>query len=694
MRNCNPAGGAGRSRYSSNTRQVHWYRILSTIKQLHLEPTELTQQPLISVVIVNYNVRDFLHNCLQSLRRSLHGMASEIIVVDNHSTDSSVEFLTPLFPEVQFLALKENIGFGKANNVGFAMAKGRYVLCLNPDTLLSEDTMQVMVEYMEQHPDVGLSGCKLLNGDGTFQLACRRGFPTPWVAFTRSFGLQSLFPKSQLFGRYNQTFRDVNATYEVDAVSGAFMFIRREALEQVRGFDPDFFMYGEDLDICYRVTLHGWKVAYVHTTSVIHFKGESTKRSSINEVGVFYDAMAIFVQKHFASSRLFLLFLRTGIAVRTVVAYISFYRLQILLFLLDMACVNGALLISTKLRMDEFFGFPSTAYPTVHIVISVVIALSMLFTGEYLSRNGFSFRRAFSALMISFFVLSSMTYFFRDYAFSRGVLLMTIGFSLVLSALVRVGLLVFDKIYGAQADRRLAVIGINAATEQLLQEFERADARNTAIVGIIATEEGAAERFGNKPVLGNIEYLEKILRRYGIREVIITDNAVPRMEMMRRIANVAGSSAHFHFADMYDQIVAARIIEKLTGVSPAFPQYNITLPRYRIIKRTIDIVGALFLLTIGLPVVYLASVNPHGVLWKTKQVLRGRYSLFGVYPTADSGPTLGKIGLTGLAHISEPDQLSQQAIRNLNEYYVRHYTLSLDLEIFLKFFFRKTSGVR
>lgn len=592
------------------------------------------------------------------------------------------------------MALNENLGFGKANNIGFDMAAGRYVLCLNPDTLLSEDTIQVMVDYMEQHPEVGLSGCKLLNSDGTFQFVCRRGFPTPWVAFTKSFGLQALFPKSRLFGRYNQTFREIEATYEVDAVSGAFMFIRREALKQVQGFDPDFFMYGEDLDICYRITQKGWKVVYVHTTSVIHFKGESTKRSSINEVGVFYDAMAIFVRKHFSSSKLFLLFLRTGIWMRTVMAYINFHRAPILLFLLDMAVVNAALLISTKLRMGEYYGFPPSAYPTVQIVISLVVALSMLFTGEYLSRVGPSMRRSFSALMISFFVLSSMTYFFRDYAFSRGVLLMTIGFSIIATVLVRTGVLVFDKIFGAQADRRLAVIGLNDATEQLLQGFERADARNTAIIGIIATADGAPERFCGKPVLGNIDYLEKILQRHAIREVIVTDSSIPRMEMMRRIANVTGLAAHFHFADMYDQVVAARIVEKLTGVSPAFPQYNITLPRYRIIKRTIDITGSLFLLTIGLPVVYLASVKPHSVLWKIKQVLRGKYSLFGVYPTTDSGPALGKIGLTGLAHISEPEQLSQQAIRNLNEYYARHYTLSLDLEIFLKFFFRKTSGVR
>lgn len=650
--------------------------------------------PVVSIVIVNYNVRDFLHHCLLSIRKALQGISGEIIVVDNHSSDGSVEFLEPLFPEVQFVALQENIGFGRANNMGFAMATGAYILCLNPDTLLSEDTLVTMAQYMDSHPDVGLSGCKLLNGDGSFQVACRRGFPTPWVAFTKAFGLQALFPKSRLFGRYNQGFRDIDDTYEVDAVIGAFMFIRREALAQIQGFDPEFFMYGEDLDLCYRVTQKGWKVVYVHTTSVIHFKGESTRRSALNEVKVFYEAMVIFARKHFASSKLFLLFLRLGIHVRTFLAYLNLYRTQLFLVVVDLLVINGTLLLSTYLWKGEFFGFPPQAYPTVFIAVSGIVVLMMFALGEYFSHREPSVGRAIAALMSSFFVLSSLTYFFRDYAFSRGVLLMTIGISMVLVVLVRGMLFAFDKVFGRQADKRLAIMGLNPQTDQLLVDLQEVNARNTTILGLIATEDAYPESYKGKKVLGHISYLDKLVQQHHIREVIITDSVYPRTEMMKILVASTGASVRFHFADAYDDVVTARIIEKLTGTSPGIPQYNITVPKYRFIKRVVDIAGSVFLLTIGLPVVYLTSVNPKVAIRKISMVFRGQYSLFGLYPVGSKEPILGKIGLTGLVHISNPEQLSQQAIHSLNDYYVRQYTISLDIEIFLKFFFRRTSGSR
>lgn len=156
------------------------------------------------------------------------------------------------FPNVNLIALNKNTGFGFANNIGFENAKGKYILLLNPDTVLQEDTLQTMYEFMESNPEVGIAGCKVLNPDGTLQLACRRGIPTPWVAFTKLFGLQTLFPKSKLFGRYNLTFLPEDEFAYVDAISGSFMFLRREVFVQLRGFDSDFFMYGEDLDLCIR----------------------------------------------------------------------------------------------------------------------------------------------------------------------------------------------------------------------------------------------------------------------------------------------------------------------------------------------------------------------------------------------------------------------------------------------------------
>ena len=240
----------------------------------------------ISIIIVNYNVKHFLLQCLRSVEQALKGLSGEIIVVDNHSHDGSVTYLRPLFPAVQFIALDENVGFGRANNVAVGKARGKFVLFLNPDTLVEEQTFNVLLAYMREHPEAGACGCKVLNPDGTLQLACRRSFPTPWIAFAKVFGLQALFPRSRLMARYNQSYMDENATYFVDAISGSFMLVRREALESIGGFDPTFFMYGEDLDLCYRLHSTGWKIAYVHTTKIIHYKGESTRRSSINSTRV------------------------------------------------------------------------------------------------------------------------------------------------------------------------------------------------------------------------------------------------------------------------------------------------------------------------------------------------------------------------------------------------------------------------
>jgi len=184
--------------------------------------------PDISIIIVNYNVKDFLEQCLLSIRKSIKLLFVEIFVVDNNSTDGSIEYLKPLFPEVKFIQTGENLGFSKANNIAINQADSKYTLILNPDTILSDNTLEMMYRYMELHPEVGISGCKVLNGDGTFQLACRRGFPTPWTSFTKLFGLQRLFPKSKLFAKYNQTFRSENESYYIDAIIGAFMFCNTE----------------------------------------------------------------------------------------------------------------------------------------------------------------------------------------------------------------------------------------------------------------------------------------------------------------------------------------------------------------------------------------------------------------------------------------------------------------------------------
>ncbi len=256
----------------------------------------------LSIIIVNYNVKEFILNLLQSISSAAKDLSYQVLIVDNASDDGSVEVIKEKFPSVNLIVNTKNVGFGKANNQALAKAKGDYILLLNPDTIVKEDTFENLFKFFEANADAGMATCKVLNPDGTLQLACRRSFPGPWTSFTKVTGLSSLFPNNKLFAKYNLTYLDENQSYEVDAISGSFMMMRKEVYEKVGGFDPEFFMYGEDLDLCYRIQKSGYKVYYVHTTEIIHYKGESTKRSSLDETKVFYDAMHLFVKKHFSSS--------------------------------------------------------------------------------------------------------------------------------------------------------------------------------------------------------------------------------------------------------------------------------------------------------------------------------------------------------------------------------------------------------
>lgn len=309
--------------------------------------TRRTHTPALqlSVIVVNYNVRDFLHHALVSLQKAMKGLRGEIIVVDNASDDGSVEMVRRRFPSVALIANKTNFGFAKANNIALDRARGKYLLLINPDTLVQEDTLRVMVEFFDENPDVGLAGCKILNPDGTFQLACRRSFPTPWVAFTKMSGLSSLFPNTRLFGRYNLTYLSPDETYEIDAVSGSFMMVRREVYKQVGGLDEAFFMYGEDLDWCYRIQQAGWKNYYVHSTKLIHYKGESTKRSNLDEIRTFYEAMHLFVRKHLSRSHFFALFLRLAISVSSRLAMLKAFLKPLRFALIDIILVDLSVIL-------------------------------------------------------------------------------------------------------------------------------------------------------------------------------------------------------------------------------------------------------------------------------------------------------------------------------------------------------------
>lgn len=283
----------------------------------------------LSVIIVNHNVKHFLEQCLFSVIKASREFETEILVIDNQSTDGSRERLEPLFPRVRFTWNTGNEGFAKANNQALAQASGNYILFLNPDTIIPEDSLDRCFRFFADHPDAGAIGVHMIDGSGSFLKESKRAFPSPMTSLYKLSGLTALFPHSKVFARYYLGHLDEYQDHEVDVLAGAFMMIPRKVLDKTGGFDERFFMYGEDVDLSYRIQQAGYKNYYYAGTTIIHFKGESTKKGSLNYVRLFYKAMSLFVKKHYSGTRagIFNFMLQLAIGFRAAVAAVGgFFR--------------------------------------------------------------------------------------------------------------------------------------------------------------------------------------------------------------------------------------------------------------------------------------------------------------------------------------------------------------------------------
>ena len=277
----------------------------------------------LSVVIVNYNVKYFLEQCLHSLEQAAMGIDHEVIVIDNASTDGSTEYITARFPKVKWMACRENNGFSKGNNIAIAHAKGEYILMLNPDTIVTKEAIEGCIAFMDNNADAGACGVYMLRTDGTFAPESRRALPTPFVAFCKMSGLSNLFPKSRTFGRYYMQYLDKEETNPIEIISGAYMMLRHKTIKKTGALDEDFFMYGEDIDLSYRILKGGYRNYYL-PLRILHYKGESTNKSSYRYVHTFYRAMQLFFKKHYSHYSLIVsLPINIAIWTRALLAYVG-----------------------------------------------------------------------------------------------------------------------------------------------------------------------------------------------------------------------------------------------------------------------------------------------------------------------------------------------------------------------------------
>jgi len=372
------------------------------------------------VIIVNYNVVFFLEQCINSVARAMVQEPAEVWVVDNQSVDGSVQMVKEKFPWVKLIANKDNVGFSKANNQAMLQSNCKYQLLLNPDTVIEEDTLKKVVDYMDEHPEVGGLGVRMVDGKGVFLPESKRGLPTPAVAFYKIFGLSKIFPKSKRFARYHMGNLSEFETNEIEILSGAFMLMRKEALDKVGLLDETFFMYGEDIDLSYRIILGGYKNVYFPETRIIHYKGESTKKSSVNYVFVFYRAMVIFAQKHFSqnNAKLFSFCINAAIYFRAGLALLNRFFKKITLPVVDFTYIYfGMLALTNYWKQAEIF-FPENVTHYLIFGYTAIWFMSSLFQGVYdfpakLKRSFFGVTIGTALILMIYALLP------KDWQFSR-----------------------------------------------------------------------------------------------------------------------------------------------------------------------------------------------------------------------------------------------------------------------------------
>jgi len=705
--------------------------IADSIKEPSTERTQEEQQaPLISVIIVSYNVKEYLQECITSIRKALAGIAAEIFVVDNASDDGSTALVKERFPGVQLIANAENLGFAKANNLALQQARGRFLVLINPDTVTQEDTFSTLLDFMAAHPEAGMVGCKILNPDGTLQHACRRSYPTPWVAFTRLTGLSFLFPKSRLFGRYNLTYLPEDEIASVEAISGSFMMLRRQAFEQVGLLDEDFFLYGEDLDWCYRIIEAGWMIYYVPTTKIIHFKGESSKQSRFDTLRVFYQSMALFVKKHFRKKYFFITyyFLLVAIWVRAAVSFLRNSLVFLAVPLVDFLLLQLSLALALWVKFGHLQHWGS--YLPVNAIYSAAWLLSLAFMGSY-GRRKFSFFKAAIGVLAGFFFNSAFTFFFKQYAFSRAVLLLAGGFNLLFIAgwrllfklLNRFGLTPFRGTLGhTLLARRSVVVGDFSKGEQVVEKLKTRIGTGYDLIGLVSLNAAdVGEHFNGLQVLGATDNLTEIIRRRSIQEVIFSTHRIPYDRILDIISKSRSQRVNFKLIPSNLEVIIGKAsIDQIHDVPLLDIDYKLSQTGNRMKKRAFDVIVAVMGLILGMPLFLIAAMrHKRHVVQKNLRLVPGQVQSLRVWEYPGAG-LLGKLlwlwpvlrghlslvgrewgsqsrsafyqqlkpGLTGIVQVNRERDLTRAEKQKYEIFYLTQYSVLLDLEILFKAVFK------
>jgi GT2 family glycosyltransferase len=638
---------------------------------------------MLSIVIVSYNVIHFLEACLYSLRQALQDIEHEIFVVDNHSADGSAKMVEQLFPDVKLIANKQNVGFSKANNQAIKRCKGKYILLLNPDTIVKPDALIKCIQFMEAHPEAGGLGIKMLDGTGAYLPESKRGLPTPWVSFYKIFGLGKLFPKSEKYGRYYLSHLSEEKVQEIEILSGAYMFLRREALNKSGLLDESFFMYGEDVDLSYRLILAGYKNYYLPDAEIIHFKGESTKRGSFNYVNQFYKAMAIFAQKHFASPNSFLFnqLIYIGIALRGALSLLRRFIESILPATIDFTIIYLLMLYAVNWWEINFKHEPGMYPEKFTEIILPIYVMVWVATVKVIGRYSrvVNLSTIIKGVVVGTLIISAITNFFDAYRFSKGLIIIGAALSsgvLYLTRLIPHYFRTGNLELGENRFQHILVVG-NANDYAQVLKILKVSGKNAKIFGFVSADGNDA--IGNAGFLGQISEVMSIIKQYEITEIVFSLNlpaSVDFIGMMQQLSKqnigfrftvpgsdyIIGSSSKYNQGDFYT----------INEVPSLYLHHNLRM------KRLADI-GLTILLLLFTPLIIL--FKPQTIhLWRNIwRVMNGKLTWVG--PTHKSNDILPD----SVIKVSEvPSHKPEIFRKKMEEMYLWHYNPLMDFKIFFQ----------
>ena len=641
----------------------------------------------LSVVIVNYNVKHFIEQCLFSVLKASENIACEIFVVDNNSVDGSVTIIKDKFPQVNLIVNKVNTGFSVANNQAIRLAKGEYVLLLNPDTVVQEDTFTKVITFMDTHADAGGLGVKMLDGQGNFAPESKRGLPTPFVAFYKMVGLSRFFPKSAKFGKYHLSYLQQDQINEVDVLSGAFMLMRKSVLDKIGLLDETFFMYGEDIDLSYRIQKSGYKNYYFPETQIIHYKGESTKRSSLNYVIIFYKAMAIFSRKHFSGSNAFwfnalihfAIFLKAGIAILN--RFFKAFTVPILDFLV----ITFGLFIIKDIYQQRT-GFSEDIYSQK--LISVAFPLYAIVWIVMVYFNG-GYDKPIKLLKISRGILFGTVFILMGYSllpeylrFSRALILLGTSWALVSFIVTRFLFHLLNiksySLFSAKT-KRIAIIGEE-------QEFNRVSAllketqANPSFVGFVSAENNGVH---NPNYIGKIIQIDEVIKVHQINEIIFCAKDISTQFIINNMLTLVSSGVDFKIAPPESlSIIGSNNIDT-AGDLYMIDVNSISKSSNKRNKRLLDI-GVSILVLIFSPILFFMQEKRQNYFLNFLNVLFGFYSWVGYGKLTDKSLPQIKRSILSPSMLISADIVDSDKVKLANLRYAKDYKVEKDILLIWK----------